>query len=131
MRIDIKYKGELYAYIVVVESINKKFSFFSENELSLQLGYMEKKKGDIIQPHLHLKQKREIYDTQEVLYLRKGDLTINFYDENMFFFHKERIYTESFIHLIKGGHGFEIHENSYIFEVKQGPYLEKSDKKKF
>lgn len=131
MRIDIKHKGELYAYIVIVESINKKFSFFSENELSLQLGYMEKKKGDIIQPHLHLKQKREIYDTQEVLYLRKGDLTINFFDENMFLFHKERIYMESFIHLIKGGHGFEIHENSYIFEVKQGPYLKKSDKIKF
>ena len=131
MRIDIKHKGELYAYIVIVESINKKFSFFSENELSLQLGYMEKKKGDIIQPHLHLKQKREIYDTQEVLYLRKGDLTINSFDENMFLFHKERIYMESFIHLIKGGHGFEIHENSYIFEVKQGPYLKKSDKIKF
>ena len=131
MRIDIKHKGELYAYIVIVESINKKFSFFSENELSLQLGYMEKKKGDIIQPHLHLKQKREIYDTQQVLYLRKGELTINFFDENMFLFHKERIYMESFIHLIKGGHGFEIHENSYIFEVKQGPYLKKSDKIKF
>ena len=131
MRRDIIYKGELYAYVIDVDLINDTFSFFSENELSLQLGYMEKKKGDIIQPHLHLRQKREIYDTQEIIYLRKGDLTINFYNDSMFLFHNERINKECFIHLIKGGHGFEINENSFIFEVKQGPYLENSDKIKF
>lgn len=128
MKNNIIYNGEIYAYIIDVSKINERFAFFSGSDLSIQLGYMEKKKGDLIKPHLHLTQKREIFDTQEILYLKKGDVTINFYDSNMVLFHKERIFKESFIHLIKGGHGFEINEDSVIFEVKQGPYLAETDK---
>ena len=49
----------------------------------------KRKKGDIIQPHLHLKQKREIYDTQEVLYLRKEILQLIFMMKTCFSFIKK------------------------------------------
>jgi hypothetical protein len=67
--------------------------------------------------------------TQEVLYVRKGRVRVDFYRENESYVDSREISTGDVILLSTGGHGFEMLEESELIEVKQGPYLD--DKKRF
>lgn len=131
MKKEIRHQEILHSYIIFPESERTDLEFYSPTETSLQLGYMKKNIGEKIQPHRHQRQKRIIYDTQEILFVVKGRLIINYYDNNNYNFHSEEVYEGCIIHLICGGHGFEFIEKSELYEVKQGPYLDKIDKVRF
>jgi mannose-6-phosphate isomerase-like protein (cupin superfamily) len=85
--------------------------------------------GYKIQPHIHLRVERKASLTQEVLYVRKGRVRVDFYRENESYVDSREISTGDVILLSTGGHGFEMLEESELIEVKQGPYLD--DKKRF
>ena len=87
--------------------------------------------GKSIIPHVHNLVMRHVDFTQEVLFLRKGRLRVDFFDDS-------RVYLESYvlgagdvILLVSGGHGFEVLEDVEMFEVKQGPYVGEEDKTRF
>jgi hypothetical protein len=67
--------------------------------------------------------------TQEVLYMRKGRVRVDFYREDESYVDSREIFTGDVILLSTGGHGFEMLEESELIEVKQGPYLD--DKRRF
>jgi len=46
--------------------------FFTGNELSQQLAYMQHPAGKLIQPHVHNSVPREVQYTQEVLFNQEG-----------------------------------------------------------
>ena len=101
------------------------FVKLTADSFSQQLAYMKYNQGKIIPPHVHHEIKRDVFVTQEVLFIKKGKLRVDFYT-------LERDYIESYflepgdvILLASGGHGFEVIEDLEMFEVKQGPY--KSD----
>ncbi|MCJ7622265.1 MAG: hypothetical protein MUO76_02090, partial [Anaerolineaceae bacterium] len=96
-----------------------------------QLGYMKRKKGDTIQEHKHLLHHREIKFTQETLFIKKGHVKVNFYDEDNIYFTSRELKTGDVILLASGGHGFEFLEETEIVEVKQGPYAGDKDKVRF
>lgn len=131
MKKEIKLENKLYSYIIFPEMEKRNLEFYSPTETSLQLGFMKKNVGEKIVPHKHNYQKRIITDTQEVLFIIKGRLNINFYDDFNKKFHTEQVYAGCVIHLIYGGHGFEFLENSEMYEVKQGPYIVNNDKERF
>ena len=127
----ISYSEEIYAIVIRSNFSSRGIEFFTPNSFSQQLGYMNRPKGYKIKPHLHNLVKREVKQTQEVLFIKSGRVKVNFYD-------KEKVYLESItlekgdiILLASGGHGFEMLENSEIIEVKQGPYVGESDKERF
>jgi len=103
--------------------------FFTPPEYSQQLGYMKRPAGYRIQPHVHLRVERKSTFTQEVLFVKRGRVLVNFYGEDDRKIAEREITTGDVILLSEGGHGFEMIEESELIEVKQGPYLE--DKRRF
>ena len=109
----------------------KGIEFFTPNSYSQQLGYMNRPKGYLIQPHLHRPVLREIQHTNEMLLIKSGLVKVNFYSTDKIFLGERLLNHGDVILLIQGGHGFEMMEDSEIIEVKQGPYANDMDKEKF
>jgi|TARA_B110000037_G_scaffold214513_1_gene270523 hypothetical protein len=106
--------------------------FFTPNEFSQQLGYMNRPKGYKIAPHLHNKIQRKVEATKETLLIRSGKVRIDFYDEKKDYLKSKILYKGDVILLVTGGHGFEMLEQSEMIEIKQGPYHDgDADKTRF
>lgn len=110
---------------------NKGVNFFTNNKLSQQVAYMSHRKGHLIQPHIHKKRLKKIYDSCEVLIIIEGSLKVNFYTNNKKFLFNKILNKNDIIILLTGGHGFEVLKNCKFIEVKQGPYNPTKDKFKF
>lgn len=105
--------------------------FFTPNELSQQLAYMHHPTGKIIEPHVHNPVLREVTYTQEVLFIKKGKLRVDFYDNDQQYLESRILHSGDVILLVTGGHGFEVLEEIEMIEVKQGPYVGEQDKTRF
>jgi hypothetical protein len=105
--------------------------FFTPNEYSQQLAYMNRPQGYVIQPHVHNSIPRQVYFTKEVLFIKSGRVRVDFYDEEQSYLESRILNPGDVILLAFGGHGFEMLENSEIIEVKQGPYAGEADKTRF
>jgi mannose-6-phosphate isomerase-like protein (cupin superfamily) len=92
---------------------------------------MSHPKGKVIQPHSHNPLSREVFYTQEVLFIKKGTLRVDFYDTDHAYLDSRTLRTGDVILLASGGHGFETLEETEMIEVKQGPYAGEQDKTRF
>jgi hypothetical protein len=129
---NIKYKKKLLAMIVRKSFKKKKgVTFFTPDNLNLQCGYMNHKKNYLIKPHQHLLRKNKIFYTSEVLYIIKGKLRVDFYQNKKNYLFSRIINKNEILILISGSHGFKTLSNLEMLEIKQGPFNEKSDKIKF
>ena len=63
---------QIFAIIIKHDFLNKGISFFTPNDFTQQLAYMNHPKGKKIQPHVHNIIKREIFLTMEVIFIKKG-----------------------------------------------------------
>ena len=124
--------GKIPIAIIIRNSFSSKdIQFFSPKYFPQQLGYMKRKKDYIIEPHFHNKISREITLTQEVLFIKKGKIRVDLYNEDKIYIESCILKKGDIVLLANGGHGFTMLEESEIIEVKQGPYLEDKDKEKF
>ncbi len=105
--------------------------FFTPNEFSQQLGYMNRPQGYVIPPHVHNPVAREVQFTKEVLIIKTGKVRVDFYDDNQNYLERRILNQGDSVLLAFGGHGFEMLEASEIIEVKQGPYAGEEDKTRF
>ena len=121
----------LYAIIIRSNYKGDGIEFFTPEDFSQQLAYMRRPKGYRIQPHIHKKINKQINFTQEVLFIKSGKLKVDFFDEKKKYLQSNILEKGDIILLSKGGHGFEIIEESEIIEVKQGPYDKELDKERF
>ena len=118
--------------IIVYNNFNKAgIHFFTKNELSQQLAYMNHPKGKIIDPHVHNPVERVVSYTQEVLFIKEGKLKVDFYTNDQIYLQSRELSKGDVILLMTGGHGFEVLEDLKMFEVKQGPYAGDQDKTRF
>src|SRR5262245_1803290 len=124
----IEHKGELFAIIIRNEYSKPGVSFFTPGALSQQLAYMRHPKGKIIDAHIHNTVPRSVAYTQETLFIKRGRLRVDFFDEGRNYLLSKELKTGDAILLIKGGHGFEVLEELEMIEVKQGPYAGEEDK---
>ena len=124
-------KEILYAIIIRSTYSEDGIKFFSEQHYSQQLGYMKRPAGYIIEPHRHNIIPREVLYTQETLFIRKGKIKVDFYNDKNEKIKSTELFKDDVILLINGGHGFQILEESEIIEVKQGPYIGLLDKERF
>ena len=115
----ILHKDSLLAIIVSHEFNEPGIHFFTPDELSQQLAFMRHPVGKVVFPHVHNLVPREVHYTQEVLFIRKGKLRIDFYNNEKEYL-ESRIFQEGdVILLVSGGHGFEVLEELEMIEVKQ------------
>jgi mannose-6-phosphate isomerase-like protein (cupin superfamily) len=127
----IEKNGTLLALIVSSKFSEPGIHFFTSNDLSQQLAHMRHPAGKLIQPHVHNPVPREVHFTQEVLFLRRGRLRVDFYDDERNYLESRILEAGDVILLATGGHGFEALEEIEMIEVKQGPYAGDKDKTRF
>lgn len=127
----IKSGDSIIAIIVSDEFSALGIHFFTPNEFSQQLAYMRHTAGKVIAPHTHNHVVREVRFTQEVLFLKRGKLRVDFYDNERTYLESRILSAGDVILLASGGHGFEVLEEIEMIEVKQGPYVGEADKTRF
>ena len=125
------WKDKLMAIIIRSNFSTEGIEFFTPNDFSQQLGYMNRPAGYVIEPHVHNIVKREVELTNEVIFIKSGLVRVDFYDDEHFYLESRVLNPGDVILLASGGHGFEMLEKSEIIEVKQGPYAGDSDKSRF
>ena len=124
-------KGQTLAIILRTTYKENGINFFTPNEFSQQLAYMNRPSGYEIQPHVHNAVQREVQFTKEVLFIKSGKVRVDFYDTEKNYLESRILVSGDVILLAFGGHGFEMLEDSEIIEVKQGPYEGEADKTRF
>lgn len=127
----IENKNNLLAIIISNKFNEPGIHFFTTDDLSQQLAYMQHPAGKLIMPHVHNPVPREVHYTQEVLFIKRGRLRVDFYDDQQNYLESRILEAGDVILLATGGHGFEALEDLEMFEVKQGPYAGESDKTRF
>ena len=105
--------------------------FFTPNDFSQQLGYMNRPQGYVIPPHVHNPVAREVHYTKEVLFIKSGRVRVDFYDDDQNYLESRILRQGDVLLLAYGGHGFEMLEPTEMIEVKQGPYAGDQDKTRF
>ncbi len=124
----IQHNDALLAIVIRADYRKEGISFFTPGDFSQQLGYMNRKKGYVIAPHIHQIRERKVTLTQEVLVVRAGKVKVDFYTDDCRYLESTIIEKGDVILLAAGGHGFEMLEDSELIEVKQGPYDGDEDK---
>jgi mannose-6-phosphate isomerase-like protein (cupin superfamily) len=127
----VKNKGDTLSIIIRADYKSSGIEFFTPADYSQQLAYMNRDKGYIISPHLHNPVQHKVQVTQEVLYIKKGKLRVDFYDNDKVYLESRVLNRGDIILLAYGGHGFQMIEPTEIIEIKQGPYAGDDDKTRF
>jgi mannose-6-phosphate isomerase-like protein (cupin superfamily) len=124
--------GEQLLAVIITRNFSKPgIHFFTPDDLSQQLAYMRHPAGKEILPHVHNPVPREVRYTQEVLFIRRGRLRVDFDDDQKQYLQSRVLEAGDTILLATGGHGFEVLEEVEMIEVKQGPYAGEQDKTRF
>lgn len=127
----IKKKEVLLAIIIRNDYSCQGVDFITPNNYSQQVAYMSHPTGKVIDAHLHNLVHRNVVMTQEVLFIKKGKLRVDFYDDYKDYLESVILEAGDAILLVSGGHGFTVLENVEMIEVKQGPYSGDKDKVRF
>jgi mannose-6-phosphate isomerase-like protein (cupin superfamily) len=128
---EIKLGDQLLALIIPARYDKPGISFFTPDSFSQQVAYMRHPQGKVIAPHVHNSVPRAVEYTLEVLFLKRGKLRVDFYNNQQEYLESYVLEAGDTVLLTTGGHGFEVLEEIEMIEVKQGPYAGDKDKTRF
>ena len=128
---EIVIDGQLCAILLTATYDEPGIQFFTRDDYSQQLASMSYPAGKVIPAHTHNPVRREVFYTQEALFIRKGKVRVDFYSQQREYRKSRLLGRGDVILLIAGGHGFEVIEELNMVEVKQGPYTGEMDKTRF
>jgi mannose-6-phosphate isomerase-like protein (cupin superfamily) len=121
-------KEQIIAIIIYNKASEPGIHFLTPDDFSQQLAYMHHPAGKVIDPHVHNPVPRQVHYTQEVLFIKRGKLRVDFYNDQRDYLESRVLREGDVILLASGGHGFEVLEELEMIEVKQGPYAGEMDK---
>ncbi len=127
----IRWKDSTIAIIVRNGYDVEGIQFLAPTDFSLQLGHMRRPVGYHVVPHTHNPVERNTVGTQEVLFVKKGVIRVDFYSMQQEYLESRELRRGDLILLAGAGHGIDVLEEATIVEVKNGPYIEGSDKDRF
>ena len=128
----IKKKKDRILAMILRNNYNENgVKFLTPDEYSQQIAYMHHPEGKVIDAHIHNLVHRNVVLTQEVLFIKKGKLRVDFYDDYQDYLESCILNEGDTILLASGGHGFKVIEEVEMIEVKQGPYSGENDKTRF
>ena len=126
------FHNEILMAVIIRSNFRQEgITFFTPEDFSQQLGYMNRPKGYKIPPHIHRHLERKVFFTQEVLVVKSGKVRVDFYNEEQDYLESRIIARGDVILLAAAGHGFEFLEDAELIEIKQGPYSSTDDKIRF
>lgn len=127
----VRKKNKVLAIIIKNNYNSTGVKFITPDEYSQQVAYMHHSAGKVIDAHVHNLVPRNVVMTQEVLFIKKGKLRVDFYDDYQDYLESCILNGGDTILLASGGHGFKVIEEVEMIEVKQGPYSGENDKTRF
>lgn len=127
----IIHEEKILGMIIPSDFTDEGIAFFTPDNFSQQVGYMNRPDGYVIAPHVHNLVLREVQLTQEVLIIKTGKVRVDFYDDQQQYIESHIVKAGDIVLLANGGHGFKVLERAEIVEVKQGPYCGERDKVRF
>ena len=127
----INHLGKILGIVIRADFKKEGIEFFTPDDFSQQLGYMNRPQDYIIPPHVHNLVERKVDMTQEVLVVRSGKVRVDFYDDDRNYIESRILLAGDIVLLAHGGHGFKMLEPTEMVEVKQGPYCGELDKVRF
>jgi len=127
----IFHNDKLLSIIIKSGYCSEGIEFFTPDDYSQQLAYMNRGKNYVIAPHVHCESQRNVRITQEVLFIKTGKVRVDYYDDQKNYLKSKVLHKGDVVLLATGGHGFQMLEASEIIEVKQGPYTGEKDKIRF
>lgn len=128
---NIVHAGRTIAILLRAGYQSQGIQFFTPDDFSQQLAYMNRPAGHVIPPHVHNPVPREVQFTKEVLFIKSGKVRVDFYDDDRTYLDSRILGQGDILLLAHGGHGFQMLAASEIIEVKQGPYAGEADKTRF
>lgn len=128
---NITHNDQLISVILRTQYHANGIKFFTPDNFSQQLAYMNREKDYVIPPHVHNPVKREVSYTHEVLFIKSGKVRVDYFDDNKNYLESRVLNKGDVVLLSGGGHGFYMLKDSEIIEVKQGPYAGDEDKTRF
>lgn len=129
--VKIIYKKKLLGIIIKSDFKKEGLEFFTPEDYSQQLAYMNRPKGYVITSHIHNPVVRKIRFTKEVLFMKTGKVRVDFYDDKRRYVESKILNAGDVVLLGFGGHGLEFIEDTEIIEVKQGPYIKEKQAIRF
>ena len=108
-------------------------NFVTPGDFFVQAGTWWYGKDKELQRHIHKTCTRVANKTQESIYIRKGSLRVDLYDEDLSILHEFVLSQGDFAVFAHGGHGYHILEDdTQVLEIKNGPFVGiEQDKLKF
>ena len=122
---EFRYKGKLVAvlYSNGFQLPGKHAAFLSDPKSSLQIGggvYPKNHHGDA---HEHDRRQTLKAHYEELLHLDRGKMRVSLYGDDRNKFSSFLMQTGDTVHLISGGHSFNMLTKCKCIEIKQGPYI--------
>lgn len=121
----------IIALVISQRAVEPGIHFLTPDAFAQQLAVMRHPAGKVIASHTHKPVPRVIQQTQETLFVRKGQVRVDFYDAQQNYLDSRVLGAGDVVLLASGGHGFEFLEESEVVEVKQGPYVGADEKVRF
>lgn len=120
----VVHNGRAYAIVLRgTASSDEKYNFLTGPESPLQLGMNFYRAGETIKAHYHLPRHVETNTINEFILIGEGRTTLTLFDaDDNSPFREVLLERGDMVLLMAGGHAFQVHEDTKIVEVKQGPY---------
>ncbi|MCK4358322.1 MAG: hypothetical protein KAW92_06205 [Candidatus Cloacimonetes bacterium] len=114
----------VFAKHISMDDFKEGLAFFSDDNDFLQVGTWNYPAGKELLAHNHNIVERNVNRTQEVLFIRKGRILAEIYNEDDKKIDSFEAQEGDIVILLNGGHGYKILEdNTQVLEIKNGPYL--------
>ena len=96
----IRKKDRLLAMIIRSEYTCEGINFLTPEDFSQQVAYMHHSAGKKIDAHIHNLSHRNVFLTQEVLFIKKGSMRVDFYDAYEDYLESRILYTGDVVLLV-------------------------------
>lgn len=119
----IKHKGKEVAILIRHGHEVEQAEFLTSLDEPMQVGLLNRSAGQIAPAHRHIFPETKVNSLYEFIYVVKGHLRMNIYDERTekLIYQTDMIAGDAILHKAQA-HGVEFLEETLIYEVKQGPY---------
>ena len=119
------------AYILRSEATTRRTTFVTPESETLQMGLVAYPAGGEVPRHAHRPIARTLVGTAEVVIVRQGRCELDLYSETGERLASRELRQGDVALILRGGHGFRMHEDTVLLEIKQGPYTGLAEKECF
>ncbi len=119
----VEHRDRLFAIVFRKDFQADKSTFLTPSESSLQVGFIVHKKGYIEVPHTHKPMERIIRDLQQMLFIEKGIVEVDFFSDRCEKIKTVKLEEGDTILIMNGAHSIRVLEDLRCLTVKQGPFL--------